>query len=331
VALLEDVLAQESAVTTLRRALASGRVHHAYLFDGPAGVGKEIAAFGLAQTLVCEVRGDNGDRACGTCSACTRAMPRDDTTRPVHPDIVVLERGLYDPGQIGRRSPEAQELSIDQVRTLVLARAAFGPHEGRAKVFIVRRAEELSTSAANALLKTLEEPGPRTHFVLLSAQPDLLLPTILSRTQRVRFANLPEDVVSRLVEARGTESPRAREVARLSGGSVETAFILADPELSSAREAFVERAIKAIDAADLGPALDLAEEAKKQKDSMPARVLAFASALGQRAAAAAATPGREAEACAARYAIAIAALEELEGNASPQLVVESMLAKMRAL
>jgi DNA polymerase-3 subunit delta' len=195
----------------------------------------------------------------------------------------------------------------------------------------VRRAEELSTSAANALLKTLEEPGARTHFVLLSAQPDLLLPTILSRTQRVRFASLPEDVVARLVEARGTPAPRAREVARLSGGSVEAALTLADPELSAAREAFVERALQAIDAPDLGPALDLAEEAKKQRDATPARVLALASALGARAVAAAGAPGREAEACAARYGVAVAALEELEGNASPQLVVESMLAKMRAL
>ena len=330
-AMLEEVVAQEPAVQTLRRALASGRVHHAYLFDGPAGVGKELAAFGLAQALLCERRASGGQVACGACSACSRAVPREDTRRPLHPDLVILERGLYDPSQIGRRSPETQDISIDQVRTLVLSRAAFGPHEGRAKIFIVRRAEELSTSAANALLKTLEEPGARTHFVLLSAQPELLLPTILSRTQRVRFASLPEAVVERLIAQRGVSGPRAEQIARLCGGSVEAAMDLADPEQSEAREAFVARALEAIDAPDLGPALELAEEVKKQKDLVAPRILALASALGHRARAAAASPEPGAGLDSARYAVAVLALEELESNASAQLVVESMLAKMRGV
>src|SRR6202034_694142 len=111
------------------------------------------------------------------------------------------------------RTQESQEISIDQVRTLVLARAAFAPHEGRAKVFIVRRADELSTSAANALLKTLEEPNNRTHFILLSAQADSLLSTIRSRTQRVRFAALPDAVVTKLLAARGVDAFRALEIA----------------------------------------------------------------------------------------------------------------------
>ncbi len=346
--LLDAVLAQDTAVSTLRRALAGGRVHHAYLFDGPAGVGKELAAFGLAQALVCETRRDNGerggsgDRACGTCSSCTRAVPREETTRPVHPDVVVLERGLYEPGQIGRRTPESQDISIDQVRSLVLARAAYGPHEGRAKVFLVRRAEELSVPAANALLKTLEEPGQRTHFVLLTAQASLLLPTILSRTQRVRFGYLPEATVTAILTGRGVEPGRAAEIARLAGGSVETALGLADPEESEHRTAFVAAALRAIDAPDMGPALDLAEDAKKAKDALPLRIAALASALGARgsAAAAAGQPGaagargreaREAVACAARYSLAISALGELDGNASAQLVVEAMLARMRAV
>jgi DNA polymerase III subunit delta' len=222
VALLSDVLAQPTAISTLERALASGRVHHAYLFDGAPGVGKEMAAFGLAQALLCERRAVGEARACGACSACARALPREETRRPVHPDVIVVERGLYEPAQIGRRAPESQDISIDQVRTLVLARSAFGPHEGRAKVFIIRRAEELSVPAANALLKTLEEPGARTHFVLVTAQADLLLPTILSRTQRVRFASLPDEIVARLLTARAAgavDAARAAEIARLSAGA----------------------------------------------------------------------------------------------------------------
>jgi DNA polymerase-3 subunit delta' len=324
--LLSSVLAQDTAVGTLRRALERGRVHHAYLFDGPEGVGKELAAFGLAQALVCEHRGVDlaRDDACGACRACVRVVPREDTRRPV-----VLERGLYEPGAIGRRTQESQDISIDQVRTLVLARAAFAPHEGRAKVFIIRRAEELSVSAANALLKTLEEPNDRTHFILLSAQADSLLSTIRSRTQRVRFAALPDAVVAKLLVSRGVDAFRAQDIARLSAGSMQGALSLADDEESAAREAFVKRALEATLAPTLGPALELAEDAKKDKGELGTKLAALATALALRACATATAPGRESDAMGTRYQLALNAIRQLDGNASAQLVVESMLVKMR--
>jgi DNA polymerase-3 subunit delta' len=326
------VIAQDTAVATLRRALANGRVHHAYLFDGPDGVGKERAAFGLAQALVCERRGVDApaDEACGACSACTRAVPKDGQSRPMHPDVVVLALGLYDPAAIGRRTQETQDISIDQVRTLVLARAAFAPHEGRAKVFIVRRADELSVSAANALLKTLEEPGAKMHFILLTSQADVLLSTIRSRTQRIRFAALPDDVVAKLLVARGIDAFRAAEIARISAGSMQAALGLADEKASEDRERFVARALGAIDGPDLGPALDLAEEAKKEKGDLPQRLTALASALGARAVGAAGAPGRAADVATAQYQMALLAMRQLDGNASPQLVLESLLIRMRS-
>jgi DNA polymerase-3 subunit delta' len=331
-ALLATVRAQATAVETLRRALAGDRVHHAYLFDGPDGVGKERAAFGLAQALVCERRPPGGPEACGTCSACTRALPREGQPRPVHPDVAVLERGLYDPAMIGRRTPETQELSIDQVRTVVLARAAFAPHEGRAKVFIVRRAEELSTSAANALLKTLEEPGARTHFILLSSTPDSLLPTIRSRTQRVRFAALPESVVVDLLVERGLERARAEEIGRLSGGSMATAAGLADPEASELREQFVARALEALKSTDAGDALDLAADAKGRDKEVVARQLeALSAALGAEARSTAGSHDRRADVAAARHGLALAAVRQLEANAAAQLALEAMLIRMRAV
>jgi DNA polymerase-3 subunit delta' len=341
--LLSTLRAQETARRTLERALESGRVHHAYLFSGPDGVGKELAAFGLAQALVCDNRGDSGQsglfgaasapsfRACGTCSSCARAVPREEERRPVHPDVIVLERGLYPPQAIGRRNPETQDISIDQVRTLVLSRAAFAPHEGRAKVFIVRRAEELSVSAANALLKTLEEPGQRTHFILLTSQPDALLPTILSRALKVRFAPLPEELVAELLEARGVAAARAREIARLSGGSVAAGESLADPEESEAREHFVARALEAVASPTFEPVLALAEDAKKAKDALPARITALASTLAERASDAARAGRGDAEALAARGRLALAALDHLAGNSAAQLVVEAMLTRMRAV
>src|SRR5664279_979635 len=163
-----DILGQEPALQTLYRALDTGHVHHAYRFEGPSGVGKELAAFALAQALVCEA---SGTRACGTCSACQRALQisEEDPQVPVHPDLVLLQRGLYR-GRISAN--EATGISIEQVRRMVLERVGYRPHEGRARVFIVRDAEELTLSAANALLKTLEEPGPGCHFVLLTSRPN---------------------------------------------------------------------------------------------------------------------------------------------------------------
>ncbi len=330
--LLATVRSQPTAVKTLGRALATGRVHHAYLFEGPDGVGKERTAFGLAQALVCERREEGTADACGSCTACKRTVPRPPATTPIHPDVVVLERGLYDPATIGRRTPETQDISIDQVRTLVLLHAAFPPHEGRAKVFIVRRAEELSTPAANALLKTLEEPGARTHFVLLSSVGDSLLPTIQSRVQRVRFAALPDDVVADLLVESGVEQSKAEGLALLARGSMATALELSDPEASALREEFVSRALESLDSRDLGASLEVAEEAKKVgKEALAVRLDAFAYALAHQARAAVSAPDRRADVAATRHTLALSAMRQLDANASVQLAVEAMLIKMRAV
>jgi DNA polymerase-3 subunit delta' len=305
-------------------------MHHAYLFDGPEGVGKELAALGLAQLLVCERREPPSAEACGRCRSCVRVMPRAGEPVPTHPDVVVLGRGLYDPAVIGRRSPEAQDISIDQVRTLVLSRVAFPPYEGRATVFIIRSADELSVAAASALLKTLEEPGPRTHFVLLSARANRLPDTIRSRTQRIRFGLLPEPIVVELLVERGVDVERANVTASLAGGSMATALALADPTASEQRRSFVSDAMAALDAGDLGPALDLAETAKKQsRDEVLERLRALSAALVADARVAVRS-GRGAG-TASRYAVIVEAMERLEANASVQLTVESMFIAMRRL
>lgn len=330
--MLDTVRGQATAVETLKRALRGQRVHHAYLFEGPDGVGKERAAFGLAQTLVCEVRATGSSDACGRCSSCRRAIPAPGEARPSHPDVTVIERGLYDPAVLGRRSPETQDISVDQIRTLVLARAAFPPTEGRAKVFLVRRAEELSASAANSLLKTLEEPGARTHFVLLSAVGDSLLPTIRSRVQRVRFGPLAESIVVDLLVDRGIERERSTDIARLAAGSMSAALAFADPDATAKREELVQRAMAALEAQNLAGALEVAEEAKRLGKEPFATVLeAFASSLaaGVRGAVRAGATGRDIETNAARYSLVLAAMRELEMNASVQLATEAMFIKMR--
>ncbi len=325
--LLSKVRSQDAAVATLKRAVASNRVHHAYLFEGADGVGKELAAFGLAQALECERRANGESDACGACSACERVAPKAGISR--HPDVVVLERGLYEPAQIGRRAPETQDISIDQVRTLVLARAAFPPHEGKAKVFIVRRADELSISAANALLKTLEEPNARTHFILLTTQPDALLQTIRSRTLRLRFAGLSDAAIAEILATHG-ETENVERIVALAEGSAARAISLTNPEERTEREAFVEKAARAIASSDALLGLELAEESKKDKEQLELGLVELARYFAQEAKDVAAKNDASALRAAARFQATMAAIDELGRNGAAQLVVESMILKLRS-
>lgn len=328
--LLETVLGQKTAIETLVRGLTHGRSHHAYLFEGPPGVGKERAAFGLAQALVCERPSDAG-MACGTCSACERAVPKTPGGIALHPDVVVLERGLYEPSQIGRKTPESKEISIDQVRTLVLTRAAFPPHEGRAKVFVIRRADELSISAANALLKTLEEPGRNTHFILLTSRKSALLSTIRSRTLALRFGHLSNSVVAELLVARGVEAAVAHDIAETSGGSVETALELSDPEARNEIDTFVTRMKAALTAPDAGDGYALAEEGKKGKAELPSLLTGLSLAFARDARGAAQRGDHdEADRSVHHFGLVERALRRLHGNASAQLVMEGLVIGLRS-
>ncbi|MBP6836450.1 MAG: AAA family ATPase, partial [Kofleriaceae bacterium] len=159
---------QPRVVARLRAALARDRVHHAYLFTGPARAGKRAAALTLAAALNCER--SPGD-PCGECGPCEKILAG------IHPDVVTLER-----------EGAAQLVPIETVRTQVVARVGLPPHEARMRVFLIDEATALAGPAANALLKTLEEPPARTMFILATIAPDQLLPTIRSRCQRVIFA-----------------------------------------------------------------------------------------------------------------------------------------------
>jgi DNA polymerase III subunit delta' len=317
-----NVQGQTAAIATLERALASGRVHHAYRFEGPPGVGKELAAFALAQALVCE-RGSG----CGACSACHRAvtLSGDEPRVPLHPDVVLLGRGLYR-GLLGSNSSEATGISVEQVRRIVLSRAGFPPHEGRALVFIVRDADEITPQAANALLKTLEEPHDRTHFVLLTSRPSRLIDTIRSRTLPVRFAPLSDRVVRALLEARGLDG----SVAPLAQGSASLALELADPDEKRERDAFADAAFAALVASDLAPALKLAEGQKKGRDALKAQLAFFAQALAADAQSAVAGDPTRALTRAVQHRGVLEAIVDVERNVQPALALEAMFVRLRA-
>jgi len=322
--MFSHILGQEAALQTLTRALAGGHVHHAYRFEGPAGVGKELAAFALAQALVCEAPGADA-RACEKCSACQRALRiSDEEPRvPAHPDVILLQRGLYR-GRISAN--EATGISIEQVRRMVLERVGYGPHEGRARVFIIRDADELTVSAANALLKTLEEPGRGTHFVLLTSRPNRLLDTIRSRTLPVRFSPLADALVAQILQAKGLD-PKA---AVLAQGSVALALDLASEDAIKERDEFVALAHAALAARDLAPGIKFAE-ARRERDSLRGLLAYFAQSLAIRAREQATQRIEQAERAAEQHRVVLSAMQDVERNVSPALALESMIYRLRQI
>lgn len=324
--MFEKILGQKPAIETLTRALGTGRVHHAYRFEGPDGVGKEFAAFALAQSLVCEAP---TPLACGKCSACRRAvrLSEEEPRVPTHPDVVLLERGLYPPSAIGAKSAEITSIGVEQIRAVVLSRVGLGPHEGRALTFIVRRAHELSTGAANALLKTLEEPPSATHFILLTHQPKRLLPTIRSRTLPVRFGPLPEKDLASILAAHG----KPPGLARYAGGSAGAALGLSDEELSRSRDDFV----KGVEAAIRDPHPEglvlFAGTRPDDRDTLQAHLAHLSQHFALDARDHVRDSPERASTSARRHALVLEAIDAVSRNAQPGLALESMVSKLRAV
>lgn len=252
---LAEIEGQAPAISALRHALESGRLHHAWLFAGPDGVGKALTAFAWARALLCE-RPVDGD-GCSRCSACRRMVERQ------HPDLHVLQRGTKSDGRL------EQFIRIEQVRELQQA-LSFKSFEGRRRVVVLLEAERMNPATANALLKTLEEPGAHTHFIVVSSAPHLLLPTILSRCQRVRFGPLERAVVARHL-ARITEKSgdEADLLAGLAEGSVSKGVALAKSPVLEQRAALVERLAPGQNLAAVPALLELAEQLASTPEELP--------------------------------------------------------------
>ncbi|MCC6361043.1 MAG: DNA polymerase III subunit delta' [Phycisphaerales bacterium] len=248
-----DVKHQERALSILRRSFESGRIHHAYLFDGPEGVGKELTARVLAARLLCDnVAGQSGFQAglgfanavdefepCGDCRSC-RLMESGG-----HPDYHLIERGLHKqhPERSVRKS-KGLFLVVDLVRHFLIEHASAAPTLGRRRVFVMRDAERMNEEAQNALLKTLEEPPGRACLILVTSSAQRLLPTIRSRCQAIPFGFLPVDFVAeRLIEA-GEKPDAARSLAALSQGRLGAALLWRRMALLEVFDAVAELAAK---------------------------------------------------------------------------------------
>lgn len=256
-----SILDQERVVQTLRRALSRDRVAHAYLFHGPEGVGKRAVALEVARALECT---EQAEEACEECRACQK------TRRMVHPDVHVhlphpwSEEEDRDEEDIGKRIQRLGEnpyaaidfvrrpslsdptetsnkqalYRIDQVRQDLIKPMSLSGGEGAYKVNILTDVEKMREEAANAFLKLLEEPPPKTIFLLTTSRPEQLLPTIVSRCQRLRFDPLRADSIEQaLIEREEMGGDAAAMLSRMADGSYSRALELAQNEaLMSSRE-----------------------------------------------------------------------------------------------
>lgn len=221
-----DIAGHEHLRALIARAALRGTLPPSLIFAGPAGVGKHMAAVALAQLVNCTAPRIPGadDRdgypdACGECQQCRRIARR------VHGDVLFIERG------------DSGSIKIDQIREAV-ERASYRPFEGRRRVVIINDAEAVMDAAQDALLKTLEEPPNATAFVLVTASPETLLPTIRSRCQRLRFGRLsPGDVAGVLIRGHQYEPADAHAAAALCDGSVGCALEGATEDFREARGA----------------------------------------------------------------------------------------------
>ncbi|APS00290.1 ATP-binding protein [Pajaroellobacter abortibovis] len=328
--LLSDIVGHRVPLRILQRALELNRIFPAYLFEGQDGIGKELVAFAFAQALLCESRGiheQSNGTACGICSACARVRLREGV--PLHPDLVLLERGLYDPAQIGRRTPEAKLISIEQIHSVVHSRLPFPPYEGQARVFIIRRADELSVSAANALLKVLEEPPLRTCFILLSTKAHSLLPTIRSRMQRIPFGVLSIAEISQILQRRDVNAEQADRIASLADGDAAHAWMIYKNELMAEQEHFVSKVFEAMQSSSPLEILILADTAKKDKTNLPLLLRVLALVLARREREGILKSCFAVGTYATLYERVLKALNQIQMNASPQLVMETLLIQMQ--
>ena len=242
---------QSSAVRMLRAAVAGDRVPHAYLFVGPRGVGKGLAARELAKLLFCESHVGTDAQDLDPCDVCNRCRRVD---RDVHPDLhwfrKEADRNDFRLHLVARRA--------DSPDTVVIESVVLTPMEAPVTVTVLDDAELLNAAAANALLKTLEEPSPHAVLILLCADASRLPGTILSRCQWVRFRPLPAEFVAEKVrevlaartcqeadkgnQAEPSEPVSAEEIAfvcRFAGGSIERASSLAGSGLWDLKQQLV--------------------------------------------------------------------------------------------
>jgi len=205
-----NIQGHEQIKNDLRQLLAEKRLPHALLFTGIEGIGKNLTAKVLAKVLFCS---GEKEKPCNNCPSC-RAFDAKN-----HPDFYYLE-------------PEgkANNIKIEQIRQMQ-SQIALSPYLADKRVVIINDAETMNEAAENSLLKTLEEPTGDVVFILVTANKDLLLPTILSRCMKLYFAPLSEDEIKIILKSKyAVNEDKATVIAKLSGGSMKRAISFLDDD-----------------------------------------------------------------------------------------------------
>ncbi|MGQ0568210.1 MAG: DNA polymerase III subunit delta', partial [Armatimonadota bacterium] len=256
-----DVVNQDHAIMLLRSAERAGKVGHAYLFVGPAGVGRRTLALAFAQFLNC-TRPIGAD-ACGDCPSCRKIASGN------HPDVRILDVAHGHYVEAPDKDHKGKEIPVDQIRAL-RQDAAYPPYEGRRKVYILADAERMNASSANSLLKILEEPPARVTFLLIAESSVALLPTVVSRCQLIRCAYLRTDEIEKaLVERWKLEPDRARVLAVLADGRLGRALDWSGSEgRLEARERLLDL-LPTLETGDPLSRLDAAEMLTKESQLLP--------------------------------------------------------------
>ena len=237
-----DIYGHEKQIVILKQALAQNRVGHSYLFSGVDATGKKTLALEFAKVVNCEKSEEIND-SCGKCPACLKI------SRNNHPDIFFIEA-------------EGQFIRISAIRE-IQGQMTFRPMEGRKRVFVIDDADRMNEQAANALLKTLEEPTPANILILVTAKPYTLPSTIISRCRHMRFNPVAIDTVAKfLIERKNMEKQNALLLAGLSGGSIGQALELNKEDVIACRA-------------------EILKMLASTKKSEPMSLLAFAAFFGQ--------------------------------------------------
>ncbi|MEN6373820.1 MAG: DNA polymerase III subunit delta' [Smithella sp.] len=220
-----DIYGHERQTAIIKKAIVQKRVGHAYLFSGINAIGKRTMAGEFAKALNCEQTDILYD-ACEKCSSCRKVQ------HASHADIIFIEA-------------EGQFIRINAIRE-IQERMKFKPLEGGWRVVIIDDADKMNDHAANALLKTLEEPSASNILILVSSRPYSMPATIISRCRHMRFNPLPTAAVSRfLIEQKGMDPQKACLLAGLSGGSIGKALELDQEDIAAYRAEIMQLVMKA--------------------------------------------------------------------------------------
>jgi DNA polymerase-3 subunit delta' len=250
----QEVIGHEKTLKIIRNALIQKSLPHAYLFYGIQGVGKFKVAISLAKALLCErLEAD----FCGTCSACRRIEDGN------HPDVYSVRPGVMRSGEGWCYDPDNGMIVIDQIRDMQrwISLRSF---EGGYRISIFDGAERMNSYAANALLKILEEPPPETLLILISPTKTQLLPTIVSRCQKIYYPPLSKDVLQKILRDReGKKEDNSYLLAALSDGSVGKAISMDVDWVGLERKQWIEKLISIEERRVSGGIVTLAEEMSK--------------------------------------------------------------------